>query len=115
MPSLDLYSGLQLDDEDGIESFLLAHRIRHSTYRKAASLQGLALTAYNLGAYPDDNWFQQHALEHLNLEQFAIPDQSVNLTILSTVDWDNQDDFTTWMQMHTLIHRRLDQAIGIFD
>jgi hypothetical protein len=116
MPSLDAYQGLQLEDEDGIYVWLLAHKFRHSAYAQSAALQGAGTPSYDFGAanYPDDDWFNRHAQAHLALQQFMVPDQTVSLTVLSQYTWDNDDDFQTWMQMHTLIHRRLDEGFGIF-
>jgi|SRR5882757_1407830 len=116
MPSLDAYQGLQLDDQDGIWVWLLAHKCRHAAYAQAAALQGVGAQTYDFGAtsYPNDDWFQRHATAHLALQSFMIPDQSVSLTVLSQFTWDNEDDFQAWMQMHTLIHSKLDQSFGIF-
>jgi hypothetical protein len=114
MPSLDAYSNLQLDDEDGIDVWLLAHRARHQTYAYAASKAGVTIGPYNFDDYPDDNWYAQHTSAHLVLEQFSVPDQTIDMTILQNNTWDNQSDFDAWMQMHTLIHRRIDEYLGIF-
>jgi len=114
MPSLDAYQGLQLEDEDGIDVWLLAHKFRHQTYAYAASLQGVSTPPYDFSDYPDDDWFARHANAHLALQAFQSPDQTINLTILSQYTWDNDDDFQTWMQMHTLVHQRLDEGFGIF-
>lgn len=114
MPSLDAYVGLQLDDQDGIEAWLLAHWMRHQSYSYAASLQGVSVTNYSFANYPDDTWFQQNAQAHYDLQKFMPPDQSVSLNLLTQYSWDNDEDFQTWMQMETLIHRRLDESFGIF-
>jgi hypothetical protein len=116
MPSLDAYQGLQLDDSDGLWSWLLAHKTRHTAYAQAAALQGVNAQTYDFGAtsMPDDTWFQRHATSHYALQQFMAPDQTVNLNVLTQYTWDNDDDFQTWMQMHTLIHQRLDEGFGIF-
>lgn len=116
MPSLAAYKGLQLDDEDGVWVWLMAHKFRHAAYAQAAALQGIGSQSYDFGStnYPDDDWFQRHANAHLSLQSFMAPDQSVSLTVLSQYTWDNDADFQTWMQMHTLIHQRLDEGFGIF-
>ena len=114
MPSLDAYQGLQLDDSAGVSAFLLAHRIRHETYGQAAALAGVASGVYQLGYYPDDTWFLTHGSAHQFLLQFMPSDNSVDMTVLTAYSWDNQGDFDTWMQMHTLIHQLLDQHFGIF-
>jgi hypothetical protein len=116
VPSLDAYIGLQLDDEDAISDWLLAHRARHDAYAQAAALQGANVQSYDFSTsdMPDDDWFQRHATTHAALQAFMAPDQTVNLNVLTQYTWDNQEDFDTWMQMHTLIHQRLDQGLGIF-
>jgi hypothetical protein len=114
MPSLDSYQNLQLDDDDGLSSWLLAHRSRHQTYAYAASLQGTSIGPYDFEQYPDDTWFANHAGAHAVLQQFAIPDQTIDVTVLTNYTWDNQPDFDYWMQMHTLMHQRLDEAFGVF-
>ena len=114
MPSLSAYANVQFDDQPGIQGWLLAHRFRHQTYAYAASTAGVALPPYDFQTYPDDDWFARHANAHLALQSFMIPDNTVNLTVLGNYTWDNSDDFNTFMQMHTLIHMRLDQGFGLF-
>jgi hypothetical protein len=116
MPSLDAYVGLQLNDEDSIWSWLLANKSRHAIYSQAAALQGVNAQTYDFGAtsMPNDDWHQRHANAHYALQQFMAPDQTVNLNVLTQYTWDNQSDFDTWMQMHTLIHQRLDEGLLIF-
>jgi hypothetical protein len=117
MPSLDAYLGLQLDDEDGISNWLLAHRTRHSIYAQAAALAGTNVQTYNFGTStipPGDDWFQRHATAHYALQPFMAPDPAVSLTILAQNMWDNEEDFATWMQAHNRIHQLLDQGFGIF-
>ena len=114
MPSLSQYANTQLNDQDGIQAWLLAHRFRHQTYSYAASLQGVSTPPYDFATYPDDDWFARHASAHLSLQSFMVPDQTVDLTVLSNYTWDNDQDFSVFMQMHTLIHLRLDEGFGIF-
>jgi hypothetical protein len=115
MPSLFLYANTQLNDKNSLDCFLLAHAFRHQSYAYAASLQGVSTGSYNFQTYPDDTWFQNHAMAHYNLQSFAAPDQTIDLNVLTQYTWDNEDDFYTWMQMHTLIHTRLDEGLEIFD
>jgi len=114
MPSLSQYANIQLEDQDGLQAWLLAHRFRHQTYAYAASHAGVSTPPYDFQTYPDDDWFARHASAHLALISFMAPDSSIDLTILSNFTWDNDQDFYTWMQMHTLIHMRLDEGFGIF-
>ena len=114
MPSLDAFLGLQLEDEDGIDSWLMAHQFRHQSYSYAASLKGIQVPLYDLSQYPDDTWFNNHSNAHYALQPLMVPDQTVSLIVLTQYVWDSDQDFQTWMQMHTLIHQRLDQGIGIF-
>lgn len=114
MPALDAYQATQLDDKNSMSSFLLAHRIRHQSYAYAASLQGISVGPYDFDDAPDDLWFNQHASSHQALQQFMPFDSTVDMTVLTNYSWDSQEDFATWMRMHTLIHQLLDQAFGIF-
>jgi hypothetical protein len=114
MPSLDAFGGIQLSDQDAIESWLCAHKFRHQTYAYAASQAGVFTPPYDFTIYPDDDWFNRHTSAHLALQPFMVPDQSVSLTVLTQYTWDSDENFSAWMQMHTLIHQRLDQGLGIF-
>jgi hypothetical protein len=117
MPSLDAYLGLQLDDEDGISDWMLAHRARHHAYAQAAGSAGTQVQTYDFGAStnpPDDDWFQRHYIAHTALQPFMAPDPGVSLTILAQNMWDNEDDFATWMQAHNRIHQLLDQGFRLF-
>lgn len=112
MPSLDTYGDLSFDDDIGMQAFLQAHAARHSSYQQAAELAGLAFANTNLTEYPDADWFQRHYVTHVELGTLAVPDPTLNLQTLVDVNWDNADDFYTWMQMHTLIHQKIDQYFG---
>ena len=114
MPSLDAYQNIPFDDCDAIAVWLLAHRMRHGTYAKAASLLGFGLDRQRFGAYPDDVWFAQHASAHQGLLQFMPSDDTVSMTALTQFSWDTQNDFDAWMKNHTHIHQLLDQSFRIF-
>jgi len=116
MPSLEAYQGLQLNDEDGIWAWLLAHKTRHAAYAQAAALQGVNAQTYDFGAtsMPNDTWFHLHTTAHYALQQFMVQDQTVSLNLLTQYTWDDDQNFQAWMQMHTLIHTRLDEGFGIF-
>ena len=114
MPSLAAYLGLQLDDQNGIDAWLMAHKFRHQTYAYAASRAGVSTPPYDFSGMPDDDWFQRHSNAHLALQSFMAPDQTVSLTLLTQYTWNTQENFKTWMQMHTLIHQRLDEGFLIF-
>jgi hypothetical protein len=51
---------------------------------------------------------------HYALQSFMAPDQTVSLSTLQTYTWDDDANFSSFMQMHTLIHLRLDEGFGIF-
>ena len=110
MPSITAMQGLQLDDEDAVQAWLMAHRARHQSMAYAASLLGVTVGPYVLAGYPDDTWFANHISAHQVLEQFYNPDSTVSLSALQNYSWDDQDSFDTWMQMHTLLHSKLDQS-----
>lgn len=115
MPSLSAFQNMQRQDSDGIQSWLLAHTCRHQTYAYAASKAGTATPPYDFRTYPDDGWFARHSSSHLALQSFMVPDRTVDLTVLQNYRWDDDQSFATFMQMHTLIHLRLDQHFGIRD
>lgn len=114
MPSLAPYQGLKLEDQDGVDAWLMAHKFRHQTFAYAASLQGVSTPPYDFTGLPDDDWFSRHSDAHLSLQSFMVPDQTVSLTLLTQYTWDNEENFQAWMQMHTLIHQRLDEGFLIF-
>jgi hypothetical protein len=113
MPSLDPWLRTKLDDQRSVETFLCAHWFRHQTLSYAASEQGVSVPVYDFRTRPDDTWFANHGSVHQSLFVFMAPDQTVDMTVLTGYTWDNQSDFDTWMQMHTLIHDLLDQAFGL--
>lgn len=114
MPSLMSFGDLQFDDHEAIDAWLLAHAVRHSTYRKAASLLGIAIADGPFTSEPDDDWFGRHMSAHQALQILAAPDNSVDLTALSANTWASAQEFYDWHRMHNLIHLRLDEALGIF-
>lgn len=115
MPSLSAFQNVQLNDEDTIDSWLLAHRMRHIQYAEAAAFKGTSADAQAyLAQVPDDAWFLAHAAVHEVLQNFYTPTQSVDINLLTQYGWGTQSDFDTWMLAHTAMHRLLDEAFGIF-
>lgn len=113
MPSLDVYAQLDYDDAIGMQAFLQAHAARHSIYQQSATRVKDAFPNTNLTSYPDDDWFQRHYTVHVALYSLTPPDPTVDISVLTDYDWSDEDGFYTWMQMHTLIHQKIDRFFGI--
>jgi hypothetical protein len=113
MPSITIYQQMDFDDKIGIASFLQAHAARHSMYSQISTTRGLQFANTNLTPYPDDDWFQRHYVAHNYLQSFINSNTPSGLSELTDYDWSDQDNFSQWMQLHTVIHQQIDQALGI--
>jgi hypothetical protein len=113
MPSITIYQQLDFDDKIGIAAFLQAHAARHSMYQQASVVAGFPFANTNLTSYPDDDWFQRHFVVHNYLQQLINPNTPSGLSQLTDYDWSDQDNFSQWMPLHTVIHQQIDQVFGI--
>ncbi len=113
MPAIDVYQQLNYDDVHGIFSFLQAHNARHDLYQQVANYNKFSFSNSDFSEYPDDDWFQRHYTVHAYLAQLVIPNPGTDLTVLTDASWDDQNNFSTWMQMHTTIHQQIDQYFGM--
>jgi len=113
MPAITIYQQTDFDDKDGIWSFLQAHASRHRLYNIATESMNLSFPRSDFNSYPDDDWFQRHYTAHATLAQLVIPNPGTDLSVLTDASWDNQNDFSIWMQMHTQIHQQIDQHFGM--
>lgn len=113
MPSIDTFAQLSYEDDVGVQVFLQAHAARHSIYQQSAVKLGFPFANTNLTSYPDDDWFQRHYDVHGYLNSLTPPDPTVNIATLLDYDWSDADSFYNWMQMHTLLHQRIDHFFGM--
>jgi hypothetical protein len=113
MPSITIYQQMDFDDKIGIASFLQAHAARHSMYSQISTTKGLQFANTNLTPYPDDDWFQRHYVAHSYLQSLINSNTPSGLSELTDYDWSDQDNFSQWMQLHTVIHQQIDQYLGI--
>jgi len=109
MPTLDIYAQTSFKDRIGLLMFLQAHQSRHDSFVQAAALQNLNIPASDFSTYPDDDWFNRHYNVHIQLTTLVQPTANISIQNLYDYSWDNEDDFYTWMQTHTLVHQQLDQ------
>jgi len=107
------FGDLDYGNKSALSSWLAAHDQRHYTERQAIARAGVPLFAHNFQGAVDKGWFGRHMIEHTVLKNFAIPDNTV-LSVVMEMDWDSEEKFYRWHQIHNLLHQRLDQSLGIY-
>lgn len=110
--NIEPFQDTPFGDDEAFEAFQLAHGLAHE--RIASVMIGLG---NNYNTYPlydtpdtDRDWKLFHYIEHQSIYHLLKLD---NLPDLSTVNFDDEGEFTDWMQMHTLVHTRINATLGI--
>jgi hypothetical protein len=106
------FGDLVYGDNQGLQSWLLAHDQRHRVELQAIGFQGVSLPYSSLAEKIDSDWFGRHVLNHLGMIRFAADDDTVSSQLLE-MEWDNPQNFQVWHQMHNDLHSVLDQSLGI--
>ena len=106
------FGDLQFGDESGLQTWLNAHDQKHNTERQAIAINGVAIQPRSMEGPFNAEWLGRHMVEHQTLKNFSKPDSSVNSIILE-MDWDSEQNFYRWHQIHNELHARLDQALGL--
>jgi hypothetical protein len=106
------FGNMAFGDESGLQNWLDGHDQRHYLERQAIARTGIPLPARTLQGPLNPEWFGAHMMQHGTLMQFMQPDQTVGSQVLE-MQWDTEEKFYRWHQIHNDLHRRLDQALGI--
>jgi hypothetical protein len=113
-----IFGDLTFNDKAGLQDWLTAHDASHRTERKAIINLGTVLSGWPLiepgrdAPLPSQEWFGRHMLMHVALKTFFTPDDSVSSLPLER-QWNTEQAFNEWHQMHDQIHKQIDAALGV--
>ena len=110
--NLSPFQDTPFGDEDAFEAFQLAHGLAHAKIAQTMFNTSKFYNVYPLFDTPDydRDWKLFHYTEHQSI--FNLLDMS-DLPDLATVDFNKQDEYEDWMLQHTLVHARINIALGI--
>jgi hypothetical protein len=133
--NIDLDSQIQYGDTEGLRQFFLTHRFVHAQTALAISQQfSIALPSIGLASgAAEDAWSElmtaringesrqptQPLLDWLNLHaqlhqhEYSAVSPSLIAPDLSTVNFNNEEQFNEWMQAHQQMHDAVSQSLGI--
>jgi hypothetical protein len=106
------FGDLSFGDDAGLKSWLADHDQRHSTERTLLARNGVAVAPRSMEGPFNKEWLGRHMVEHQLLKNFANPAGMQNSTLLE-MNWDSEENFYKWHQIHNELHARLDQALGL--
>lgn len=108
-----LLTDVIVDDDDSWFSFEGLHNIMHSTAYERLLLRGLVPTNFPLGNFPRDGnegYLLDHWEVHRSIARLLnLPD----IPDLSSVDLQEPGEAADWMELHALVHRNENLALGI--
>lgn len=109
-----LFGDVKWDDDATMRQFLPAHDLEHRLLRKVL-IQGFGapIQASLLSQEPDNDWMGRHALIHLALEKFYVPNSSAPAVTLMRPVPEDERSFYDWHQRHSLIHLVMRQQLGL--
>ena len=94
-----------------MQDFLLANSQSHDQIAQAMQQRGLAIMAYPLtNMESPKNWLSDHAQVHANeFAQIGL----VGLPNLDDVDFEDQQQYHDWQDLHSAVHLAVNQALGL--
>ena len=105
------FGGLKYGDKAALKEWELAHLLRHHLYEDVALDQGEQLELPPLWGSINADWFGRHLLVHMGLTVFLPEPVTTGTDTLA--GWDDAASFYSWHDLHTLLHRQLDNALGL--
>lgn len=106
------WSDTPFDDPDAFADFLMVHGLSHDRIAQVMYANSDNYTVYPLYDSPHDNhdWALTHYSEHQSI--FELLDLT-GLPDLASVNFDDEEEFETWMQLHQQVHERINTELGI--
>ena len=105
------FGGLKYGDERALKDWVTAHDVRHRLYQNTLLGQNQPINGVPLDGKVNDDWFGRHLMTHLALTAF-LPNPVTTATEVLT-GWKDEPSFYTWHDLHTLLHRQLDNALNL--
>lgn len=106
-------SDVKFGDQEGMKYFLLENGLQHQLFRSNLLRQGVVPPSYPLidvDFEQLDDWHLAHTNEHLF---YAAHFGLSNPFAMLDVDWNNQDDFYTWLADHEFAHEEIAVELGL--
>lgn len=105
------FGGLKYGDDKALRDWAFAHEERHRLYEDVAHRQSEQLELPPLMGKINADWFGRHLLVHVGLMMFLPEPATTGTDPLR--GWDDAQSFYSWHDLHTLLHRQLDDALGL--
>jgi len=107
--SISIFCDAPYGNEDAWYRFVLAHYLRHQTYRSMVSAQVTNSSIQSI--IPKDNsWMLLHAQEHLDMANALGLQANPNIGV---VDMTVAENYQQWMLQHRDEHANFDLALGL--
>lgn len=109
------FSDFLLEDDQALEEFLLANRVRHITYVRLTRVRN----AGTLDGPVDADWMQRHGSHHVALATAPVVVNEVRLTsadtkvLLMPHKWRTQAELIDFMDLHNRLHLNLDRLLKL--
>ncbi len=109
--NLTPYADTQHGDEAGFLEFLGAHEMAHEAIALALGAKGKVVARPPLTDDPrvSPSWL----LAHQELHRAEASALGTGMPDMSSVDWNNPDDFSDWMKLHADVHAAENAALNI--
>jgi len=105
------FGGLKYQDEKALREWVTAHDVRHRLYQNTLMGQDELINQVPLDGKINKDWFGRHLLSHIALTAYLPNPVTTATEVLS--GWDDEQSFYTWHDLHTLLHRQLDNQLNL--
>jgi hypothetical protein len=111
MTDLSIFTNNPIEDKGSMQDFLLANSLAHNQIATAMQQRGLAVISYPLTNIDSAiNWLSDHTQIHENeFAQLGL----VGLPNLEDVDFDEQQQYHDWQELHAAVHQAVSTALGL--
>lgn len=105
------FGQLKYAEPKALREWVAAHDIRHRLYQNTLMGQNYLVNLVPLDGEVNADWFGRHILAHMALTD-ALP-QPVTTSTSALAAWRDEKSFYSWHDLHTLLHRQLDNALNL--
>jgi hypothetical protein len=111
---VSLFGQLDYQNPEGLRQWLQAHAVSHRSILNAARDKGYYLQSALLNDEDlNGDWFARHGIAHSSLSRVYLPSSTQAGSILFGNDWQSEQGFYNWHQLHDAMHARLNSALGV--
>lgn len=105
------FGQLKYGSKRALTDWVMAHDVRHRLYQNTLMGSNELINLVPLDGEINKDWFGRHVLAHIALTAYLPNPVTTATEVLA--GWNDEQSFYTWHDLHTLLHRQLDNQLNL--